>query len=411
MTDTRENEPVIEKSRLSTAACWAGAGGIVLAHFLGQAWSWRYDGPYPLTLYGALALAYVLLACLFLWTSFRLSQTRAQKASKFLLSLFPFMLLVGFSDGCLYFRGFDTSGPGGKLCFTHCNWYATFVSNNSSGYWERDLIPFLPQNRRSNQCIIAVIGDSFVWGQGARGAEYRFTNLLEKRLRDALPEVPITVLNFGVGGADTRREIKTFTTDCVSLLPDLVIICYLPNDITVSTEDVEYIDFTLLEKVMLRMSPTMNYLYWRSVAPKRYEAFGREYIARLINAYKDEQAFGEHAADICRYVDAVRKIGSQPVFVILPCPFMWQHVDRSVRNSIYGRIAQVARARGTPLLELQFLEDTVPKKVFELSNMDAHPSERGHSAIADELARFLEQAPFFQDIVARKHVMRSDSKY
>jgi len=92
------------------------------------------------------------------------------------------------------------------------------VSNNSLGFRDREPGPKDPQRYR-----IAVIGDSFTWGQGIEAAE-RFSNLLEGSLGPRYE-----VLNFGVPGHDMPQHLEVLE-QVLPLKPDFVLLQLYIND-------------------------------------------------------------------------------------------------------------------------------------------------------------------------------------
>jgi hypothetical protein len=72
---------------------------------------------------------------------------------------------------------------------------------------------------------ILVLGDSFVWGWGVENEEM-FTEILEKELGGT------EVLNAGHTGFDTLQEFLLYKRIGIRYEPDLVLLCFFPNDIT-----------------------------------------------------------------------------------------------------------------------------------------------------------------------------------
>ena len=75
---------------------------------------------------------------------------------------------------------------------------------------------------------IAVIGDSFTWGQGV-SEDDRLTNLLQERLNDGAGG--FEVFNFGLPGADTRDESAILSEVLSQAAPDVVLPQWFVNDV------------------------------------------------------------------------------------------------------------------------------------------------------------------------------------
>ncbi|WP_298353302.1 SGNH/GDSL hydrolase family protein [Rhodoblastus sp.] len=98
--------------------------------------------------------------------------------------------------------------------------YSIPVDINSVGMRDREPPPRVEARKR-----IAVLGDSFVWGVGARYGE-RFTEVLQRKL----PQ--FDVLNYGVSGFGTTQELEQLD-GVLDAKPDYVIVALcLSNDVT-----------------------------------------------------------------------------------------------------------------------------------------------------------------------------------
>lgn len=71
---------------------------------------------------------------------------------------------------------------------------------------------------------IVVIGDSFVFGSGGVEAPNRFTDLLEKSMKN------VEVINMGVPAFGSDQELLYLKTEGLKYHPDLVILCAFEND-------------------------------------------------------------------------------------------------------------------------------------------------------------------------------------
>jgi len=92
------------------------------------------------------------------------------------------------------------------------------VARNSLGYRDREVGPKDPSRYR-----IAVIGDSFTWGQGIEARE-RFSNLIEAQLGPRYE-----VLNFGIPGHDMPQHLEVLE-QVLPLAPDFVLLQLYIND-------------------------------------------------------------------------------------------------------------------------------------------------------------------------------------
>jgi lysophospholipase L1-like esterase len=70
---------------------------------------------------------------------------------------------------------------------------------------------------------IVAIGSSSTEGSGASSAAATYPAQLEQRLRAALPDVRVKIINRGVGGEDAAQNLARFDADVLALRPAIVI--------------------------------------------------------------------------------------------------------------------------------------------------------------------------------------------
>jgi len=216
------------------------------------------------------------------------------------------MISIGILDVYIVQFRYDTSGPGGIDSYTHVNWYETYVQTNERGYWAPSLAEHEEPMPRSGT-LIAVIGDSFTWGQGIRGRERRFSEQLEMLLiaRDGRS---VKVLNYGVGGTGTLLQIRQVLPDVERIKPDVVLIGYLTNDIEdeVGLVQVEYDPVPFVAKPLGRALPLANFLYWSFIASSGTQA-ERSFYA-WITAYRDPNNYASHLAHLRTMIERIETI-------------------------------------------------------------------------------------------------------
>jgi lysophospholipase L1-like esterase len=321
--------------------------------------------------------------------AFMAHRNKRRILSRILLAAGGFIFMMIILDFMVLFFSCFSTGPGGKMCIAHVNWHRRFVKNNSLGYWERDLSPYLDRKTRPGR-LMAVVGDSFTWGQGLPGPALRFTDRLGRSLGSEAE-----VLNFGKGGADTRDEIHIVLPDVEKVHPDVVLICYLANDIHNGVHLVTPIktEYSPWQRRFLQASPLYNYLYFKTLFPSQWKDLGAWSFFSVISNYLDPKTMAEHRRDISTIIEEVRKMRARPIAVIIPFPHLWQRIEPEHRESIYASIAESFRKAGAPVIELQDLEMTFPPGTFEVNPMDGHPNAKVHQAIADRIYGWLKAHP------------------
>lgn len=342
-------------------------------------------------IYATNNIVLIMLATYFLVQAYKFN-TKSPLKEKIYLAFFSLLICFVLFDYYVLFYRFDTNGPGSSRCYTHKNWINTCVNNNSSGFADRDF----DECKDSHLKIIAV-GDSFTWGQGVQNFNDRFSNRIEAILNARGNQV--CVLNLGIGGADTKSELNTFNKVGKALRPNIVLICYLTNDIDPS--DVFTSELPQLAKPLVdvsEISPFINFLYWKFVGPSSYQLSGMKYIANILYSYMDEIKFSEHIKELNIFVEEIRSVGATPVIVLLPFPMMWTLVDNSIQDKVYRKLSSSMKNLGVPVIDLSDLNQRITPQEFAVNPMDSHPNETSHGIIADRIANYLVEHGIVKDL-------------
>ena len=313
----------------------------------------------------------------FLLAAFTLRHKRAWPGVLMLCSTLCAMLAC--CDLLVLITRSESSGPAGHISISHRNWHQRTVKENALGFWD-DEVP--------KEIDIAVVGDSFTWGQGIPDRKQRFTDRLSEQMNTKF-------WNFGRPGASTQEESEKILPVVAAHHPKLVILCYLTNDIACKFEpfDPPVPTLTPFQRKMLQASPTYNYLYLRFLGRTNENDAGQRYFFTLLYNYWTDQSMQAHAQEIKATVDQIRAMGAQPLAVILPFPHMFYRVQPEYRQKVYAAVGKAFRDAGSPVLELQDLEETFPVGHFEVGPIDSHPSAKVHQALADRIAAWLGQHP------------------
>jgi lysophospholipase L1-like esterase len=316
-------------------------------------------------------------------------QNRESVLKKALLTTSSLLFIIAILDMTVLIFSCHTTGPGGKSSIAHTNWYRRSVHNNEMGYWEVSMKPFMDA-RSGGKTRIAVLGDSFTWGQGLTSSSQRFSNILGKRLGEEAE-----VLNFGRGGTDTRDQLQEDIPLIRKVHPDIVLLCYLSNDIHNGLHLFKPAvpHYSYFQRHLLRASPLYNYIYYRALFPAQWGALGTWSFVSIISNYRDPQTMEEHRQDMKKMVAAVKEMGARPIAVILPFPHLWEHIERPYRDAIYAAVADGYRMTGTPVIELEDLEETFPPGKFEVNPSDGHPNAAVHRTMADRIYGWLMAHP------------------
>lgn len=161
------------------------------------------------------------------WSARRLLGER--RADGFVVNLIVFvttsLLLLGLGEVAMRLLLSNvTTTPDNSSYFAR-QWDRREVRRNALGFRERKFA----RNKPPNVFRIAVIGDSFTFGQGVAEGE-RYTNLLEVELNREAGPYRFEVLNFGRPGAQTIDHIEILDRSALDSQPDFILLQWYVND-------------------------------------------------------------------------------------------------------------------------------------------------------------------------------------
>lgn len=113
--------------------------------------------------------------------------------------------------------------------------WGAHVSVNSAGFRDDEY----PESKGDRYRVV-VIGDSITFGNDLR-EDQRFTEMLEADLAERYPDIPVDVLNLGVGGFDTVMEVAFLEQIGLRYDPDLVVVAFCVNDVSDNSPNARYI--------------------------------------------------------------------------------------------------------------------------------------------------------------------------
>jgi lysophospholipase L1-like esterase len=207
--------------RLGLAFLLVGLAGVVL--------SGAVELPDPLKYGSRLALLLGVGQAGIAWLASRLLGRRRTDTLLVNLSLAGAAILVGLVGCELAVRAIyrDVTTTSDNASFFARRFNAEHVRLNANGFRERDV----STSRPPGTYRIAVVGDSFTYGQGIR-VEERFTELLEERLnQERRNGTRYEVLNFGAPGTETVHHVRTLKEDVLPHHPNFVLMQWYGNDV------------------------------------------------------------------------------------------------------------------------------------------------------------------------------------
>jgi hypothetical protein len=228
-------------------------------------------------------------------------------------------------------------------------WKREQVRLNSLGFREREFA----STRQPGGYRIAVIGDSFAFGQGISEAA-RMSNLLEAELRRQRGGVE--VLNFSAAGMNSADELALLRKLMPTVQPDFVLLQWYVNDVEIRSTAANRPAAPSGLRALRRQVHNASALYFvASTTFHRLLGRGRaDYIDRLIGQFSDAAApQSKRATALLEEFFAVcreHNIGCGMVLVphILP-----QSVEAYPLAFLHDRILDTCRQQGATCVDLR----------------------------------------------------------
>jgi lysophospholipase L1-like esterase len=296
-----------------------------------------------------------------------------------LLTLAVALALVGVEYAARFsLRNVKSSGNATDFITAHNP--APPIVNNSLGFREREIPP-----KRGDRFRIAVVGDSFTWGQGVE-AEERFSNRIESFLGAAYE-----VFNFGNPGNNLPEHLDVLK-QALPISPDFVLLQLYINDFETASMrrpqprpllplDTDrslrrrFVTYDLLSKQWARLQETLG-------LTESYPG----YMARNLLDPNAPNAV-ETMASLHRILDEAAAAGVPIGIVIFPA---YDAMGRRGAHYPFGYLHERVRAlcadTKTPCLDLLPVFSHVPDpRTLWVSPFDAHPSAATHRRAAVEI--------------------------
>ena len=333
--------------------------------------------PYLVFFFGA---SLVILDCLLL--VIRRSKNHRLKHTATAVSAALLTLLVAFTLAEAYMRFvYDASDSLGFLSVAY-KWQARHVSLNGSYLRDRE---FNPQ-KRPGELRIAVIGDSIAFGWGINDQNNRFSNQLERLLRNAGKDV--TVYNLAKYGSGSADQINTFH-DHEYLDFDLVVWQYFLNDMF-SGDDNPNPTIVQLAKDRLRpqgilswvtrKSVLAEFIYWHLSAG--YNQTFQELNYAYLAGYDDPDLLARHKQQIETFLGEL-KTKNIPVIVTI-FPFL-NHPQLQAKAVPYERQLSdwFEQSQVSGVIQLSKVLPGIPNQQLVVGRFDNHPNEIVHQLAAE----------------------------
>lgn len=294
-------------------------------------------------------------------------------------------IALAIGEGMVRFAFRDITTTGDFTSWFAMRWRAE-VEHNALGYREREIV--LPKPEGTYR--IAVVGDSFAYGQGIP-REARFSDRLEAALNDGAGAGRVyEVLNFGRPGTATEDQIEMLRDAVLDTDPDFVLLQWYRNDVEGPSLEgrplpQRFLPSDYLERV-LHVHSALFYvvtLAWNQLRA----AFNGEdaYADYMRERFADPESPDSLAAGarLDEFVSLAQARGVPVGIVTFPVLFAGDEF-----GYLRDRVMAFCEARALPCLDLEpaFAEHG-DRRALWVDRFDSHPGPEANAIAAEQIER------------------------
>jgi len=281
-------------------------------------------------------------------------------------------------------------------------WYSVYP-NNPRGYFEPDnSISYVinshglrereisPKNIKGS-FRIAVIGDSFTFGEGVR-ADHTYSRVMEKMLQDEMPGCE--VINFGHNGYDIRQIMLLLKSEVIRYEPDTVVYGYVLNDVSSYLMDTFLLETGKTEEaILLHRTPSVAVNFFIQRIWQSYLSYR---TIKLYNElYHPGGPWDETMSILASMQDFLSRQNIKFIVVIFP-DLSGLERRRYPFAEIHKQIKSFLDLRGIHSIDLSdAYRNFGPSQLF-VHPLDPHPNEMGHQIAAEAITEALIQHDFLK---------------
>ncbi len=244
--------------------------------------------------------------------------------------------------------------------------------------------------KQPNEYRIALIGDSYTFGEGVTRTEDTFAQVLEDTLNQRHQAVTVKTFNFGASAYSVKEMVATLQYRTPDIQPDLVVMAIITSDFNLARTPTIDEEGYLVDQKLYRFSPPgsmimralrhIHLIYvLREIGVRWF--FSSPDVGQMISRGENPETY--------EYVRQFREVaeerGLSCVVVLLP----------RMRTKDWGPVPdQLIRDR-IAYIDLSSLKDEFTEEQFRASRFDRHPSAAVHHRIGEALADYVQHQPGF----------------
>lgn len=292
----------------------------------------------------------------------------------------------------------DVTTTADNTSYFASRWYRAHPQSlNDFGFRERNF----DRQKPPGTFRIAVVGDSFAYGQGISRAE-RFSDLMQVELSRG--ENAVEVLNFGKPGSETVDHIEILNSQVLGTDPDFVLLQWFINDPQGHNKSDMPASYPLIpSKTASRWLHRNSGLYYvaNSAWGRIQVAFGwtgsyEDYMReRFQDAHSEDSRRSQ--AELSTFIKLARANQLNVGIVVFPTlsheqPFAF----------LIEQVLQVCEQQSVPCLDLRSeFSNYTPIAALHVNRLDAHPSAIAHriaaTAILHHFSSYWPESPARSD--------------
>lgn len=244
--------------------------------------------------------------------------------------------------------------------------------------------------KQPNEYRIALIGDSYTFGEGVAGTEDTYAQVLEESLNRRQQAVAVKTLNFGVSAYSVKQMVATLQYRTPEIQPDLVVMAIIISDFNLARTPTIDEEGYLVDRKLPRLSPP------GSMIRRAFRHIHLIYVLRDIGVRwfvpapnVDEMISHGKIPETYEYVRQFRTVAEERglpyVVVLLP----------RMRTKDWGRVPDELTRDRIAYVDLSSLKDEFSEERYRASRFDPHPSAAVHHRIGEALADYVQHQPGF----------------
>lgn len=263
-----------------------------------------------------------------------------------------------------------------------------------------------PMQKPPGTFRILGLGDSYLFGQGVKRDDL-FIERLGQLLSPANGTARIETINTGRSGYNTKLELSLLEDRGFAYDPDLVILCFIPNDVepdlTTRKPKVEFFtEFTVsyTDGDWLSNYSELWMFVRRTIA---YQRHAKSYLDRSIESYRNHSEKWQSCRASLLEIHNLCEAHEIPLLVVI-FPFFINLDGDYPFQLIHDQVTSACQEAKIPVLDLRETFRGFHGPELWVHPTDQHPNERAHKLAAEAISQKIVEAgwlPSGPDLTAR----------